>query len=93
MWLSTASEYRRSLPIRETSTCIGTFPLRNPGTFVLAARSEAACSTACWTSWLGTSTVRRTLFSGSSSTRSGHGGIVAVGTWATAEGISAGGGT
>ena len=50
MWLSTASVYRRSLPIRETSTCIGTFPLRKPGTFVLAARSEAACSTACWTS-------------------------------------------
>src|SRR5438876_587820 len=35
---------------------------------MLAARSPAACSTACWTSALGTSTLRRTLFSGSSST-------------------------
>src|ERR671937_1402606 len=58
----------RSLPMRETSTGIGTLPLRKPGTFTLAARSEAACSTAWCTSARGTSTVRRTLLSGSSST-------------------------
>src|ERR671937_3161282 len=58
----------RSLPMRETSTGIGTLPLRKPGTFTLAARSEAACSTAWCTSARGTSTVSRTLLSGSSST-------------------------
>src|SRR5436190_21342389 len=67
MWLSIASAYRRSLPIRETSTGIGTLPFRKPGILTLAARSEAACSTAWWTSSLGTSTVSRTLLSGNSS--------------------------
>src|SRR5436190_5170611 len=68
MWLSIASAYRRSLPIRDTSTGIGTLPLRKPGILTLSARSEAACSTAWWTSAFGTSTVSRTLLSGSSST-------------------------
>src|ERR671934_2643651 len=68
MWLSIASAYRRSLPMRFTSTGIGTFPLRKPGTLTVAARSEAACSTAWCTSARGTSTVSRTLLSGSSST-------------------------
>src|SRR5215208_6404426 len=54
--------------MRETSTGIGTLPLRKPGILTLAARSVAACSTAWWTSALGTSTVSRTLLSGSSST-------------------------
>src|SRR6266508_5182173 len=54
--------------MRETRTGIGTLPFRKPGIFTLAARSEAACSTAWWTSSLGTSTVSRTLLSGSSST-------------------------
>src|SRR5207302_11123884 len=65
---SIASEKSRSLPIRETRTGIGTFPLRKPGILTLAARSVAACSTAWCTSSLGTSTVSRTLLSGSSST-------------------------
>src|SRR4051794_32241141 len=54
--------------MRETSTGIGTLPLRKPGILTLSARSEAACSTAWCTSALGTSTVSRTLLSGSSST-------------------------
>src|SRR5919197_361131 len=54
--------------MRFTSTGIGTFPLRKPGILTEAARSEAACSTAWWTSARGTSTVSRTLLSGSSST-------------------------
>src|SRR2546421_4812523 len=73
MWLSIASVYSRSLPIRETSTGIGTLPLRKPGILTLSARSDAACSTAWWTSALGTSTVSRTLLSGSSSTSGGIG--------------------
>src|SRR5262249_42151313 len=68
MWLSIASVKRRSLPMRDTSTGIGTFPLRKPGILTLSARSDAACSTAWWTSALGTSTVSRTLLSGNSST-------------------------
>src|SRR5918995_2329577 len=68
MWLSTASLIRRSLPTRASRTGIGTLPLRNPGIFRLPARSEAAWSIACLTSPLGTSTVIRTLLSGSSST-------------------------
>src|ERR1041385_882922 len=68
MWLSTASAYRRCLPMRWMSTGIGTLPLRKPGILTLPARSDAACSTACLTSALGTSTVRRTLLSPSSST-------------------------
>src|SRR5438552_15800533 len=68
MWLSIASAYRRSLPMRDTSTGIGTFPLRKPGILTLAARSEAACSTAWCTSSPETSTVSRTLLSGNSST-------------------------
>src|SRR3954452_24619217 len=68
MWLSIASVYRRSLPIRDTSTGIGTLPFRKPGILTLSARSDAACSTAWWTSACGTSTVSRTLLSGSSST-------------------------
>ena len=70
----------RAAPCRSArrSTCIGTFPLRKPGIFTDAERSEAACSTACCTSWAGTSTVRRTLFSGNSSTRAGIGAIVAA---------------
>src|SRR5512132_1192325 len=54
--------------MRETSTGIGTLPLRKPGILTRSARSEAACSTAWWTSALGTSTVSRILLSGSSST-------------------------
>src|SRR5919199_6443143 len=54
--------------MRETSTGIGTFPLRKPGTLTLSAKSDAACSTAWCTSAFGTSTVRRTLLSASSST-------------------------
>src|ERR1043165_395308 len=68
MWLSTASAYRRCLPMRWMSTGIGTLPCRKPGILTLPARSDAACSTACLTSALGTSTVRRTLLSPSSST-------------------------
>src|SRR5215207_1090449 len=68
MWLSTASLIRRSLPTREISTGIGTLPFRKPGIFRLPARSDAACSTACLTSALGTSTVRRTRSPPSSST-------------------------
>src|SRR5688572_19067828 len=53
----------RSFPIRDTSTCVGIFPLRKPGIFTLSDRSDIACSTACLT-WSGeTSTVRRTRFS------------------------------
>ena len=74
MWLSTASRRCRSLPMRETSTCSGTFPLRNPGTLTVAERSEVACSTACSNSCGDTSTVKRTLLSGSSSTRAAIGG-------------------
>src|SRR5438094_10662619 len=69
MWLSIASLKRRSLPILEISTGVGTLPLRKPGILTLEARSEAACSTAWCTSAPGTSTVSRTLLSGSSSTR------------------------
>src|SRR5215467_7971188 len=58
----------RSLPMRLTSTASGTLPRRKPGILTLPARSDAACSTACFTSALGTSTVRRTLLSPSSST-------------------------
>ena len=47
---------------------MGTFPWRKPGILRLPARSEAAWSIACSTSPLGTSTVIRTLLSGSSST-------------------------
>src|SRR5438132_5926758 len=54
--------------MRETSTGIGTFPLRKPGILTVSARSDAACSTAWWTSARDTSTVIRTLLSGSSST-------------------------
>src|SRR5438876_9336807 len=68
MWLSTASLKMRSRPTRASSTFCGTLPLRKPGTFVLAARSDDACSTACFTCSLGTSTSRRTRLSGSSST-------------------------
>src|ERR671937_2569813 len=68
VWLSIASAYSRSLPIRDTSTGFGTLPLRKPGILTVAARSDAACSTAWWTSSRGTSTVMRTLLSGSSST-------------------------
>src|SRR4029453_7150231 len=65
--MSTASLISRSLPTREISTGIGTLPLRKPGILRLPARSEAACSTACLTSALGTSTVRRTRSPPSSS--------------------------
>src|SRR6266545_2598651 len=58
----------RSRPTRASSTCRGTLPLRKPGIFKLVARSEAACSTACFTWSLGTSTWSRTRLSGSSST-------------------------
>src|SRR6185436_19348605 len=58
----------RSRPIRCTRTGSGTLPLRKPGIFTLSARSDAAWSTACFTSALGTSTVSRTLLSPSSST-------------------------
>src|SRR5207253_384311 len=68
MWLSIASLNSFSFPIRETSTGVGTLPLRKPGILTLEARSEAACSTAWCTSAPGTSTVSRTLLSGSSST-------------------------
>src|SRR6266542_1057759 len=68
MWLSTASLKIRSRPIRVSSTCAGTLPFRKPGTLSDRARSEVACSTACWRSACGTSTVRRTRLSGSSST-------------------------
>ncbi len=68
MWDSTASLKMRSRPTRASSTFCGTLPLRKPGIFVLAARSDEACSTACFMWSLGTSTSRRTRFSGSSST-------------------------
>src|SRR5438874_3002995 len=68
MWLSTASEYRRSLPTRLTRSGIGTLPLRKPGIRTLAARSLAACSTAWWTSCAGTWTVSLTLSSPTFST-------------------------
>src|SRR5437764_13630347 len=68
MWVSTASPKTRSRPSRARSTCGGTLPLRNPGTLTDPARSEVACSTACFTSARGTSTVRRTRSSASSST-------------------------
>src|SRR3954468_20207321 len=68
MWLSTASAYRRSLPMRCLSTVRGTLPLRKPGILTVSARSDAAWSTAWFTSAPGTSTVRRTLLSPSSST-------------------------
>src|ERR671935_3153560 len=48
-------------------TGIGTFPLRKPGILTACARSDAACSTACWTSACGTSTRMRTRFSATSS--------------------------
>src|SRR2546430_4282437 len=54
--------------MRASSTAVGTLPLRKPGTLTEAARSEVACSTACWRSACGTSTVSRTLLSASSST-------------------------
>src|SRR3954451_22115420 len=54
--------------MRETSTGTGTLPCRKPGILTLSARSEAGRSTAWWTSALGSSTVSRTLLSGSSST-------------------------
>ena len=69
MWDSTASLKIRFRPTRASSTFCGTLPFRNPGIFVLAARSDEACSTACFMWSLGTSTSRRTRFSGSSSTR------------------------
>ena len=47
MWLSTASVKMRSRPIRASSTCGGTLPLRKPGTLTASARSCVACSTAC----------------------------------------------
>src|ERR1035437_9348497 len=56
----------RSLPSRRTSIGIGTLPARKPGTLVRSARSAPACSTACLISALGTSTVRRTRSSASS---------------------------
>src|SRR5207253_6389058 len=68
IWLSIASVMRRSRPTFWTRTRWGTLPLRNPGTLTLCARSDAACSTAWCTSSDGTCTVRRTRFSGSSST-------------------------
>src|SRR6476619_7054566 len=68
MWLSTASVKIRSRPTRASRTCGGTLPLRKPGTLTASARSDVACSTACWRSACGTSTVSRTLLSGSSST-------------------------
>src|SRR6185369_11755185 len=68
MWLSTASVKILSRPTRASSTCGGTLPLRKPGTLTASARSDVACSTACWRSACGTSTVSRTLLSGSSST-------------------------
>ena len=60
----------RAAPCRRApaSTFIGTLPLRKPGILRLVARSSAAWSIACCTSPLGTSTSRRTRFSGSSST-------------------------
>src|SRR5215217_2283070 len=58
----------RSRPIRCTRIGIGTFPLRKPGIRADAARSDAACSTAWWTSPAGTSTVRRTRSPSSCST-------------------------
>ncbi len=68
MWLSIASVIRRSLPTFCTSTWRGTLPLRKPGILAVCARSDAACSTAWCMSCDGTCTVRRTRFSGSSST-------------------------
>src|SRR4051812_11074898 len=64
----------RSLPIRETSTCGGTLPLRKPGMRTLCARSVVACWTAWWTSPAGTSTVRRTRSPSSCSTWAGMAG-------------------
>src|SRR3954447_21546963 len=58
----------RSRPIRACRTSGGTLPLRKPGTLTASARSFVACSTACCRSACGTSTVSRTLLSGSSST-------------------------
>ena len=46
----------------------GTLPLRKPGILTVAARSLVACSTACWTSSAGTSTVSRTRSPSSCST-------------------------
>src|SRR5690242_4434781 len=66
MWDSTASVKMRSRPIRASSTFWGTLPLRKPGIFVEAARSDDACSTACLRWSTGTSTSRRTRLSGSS---------------------------
>src|SRR3990170_2956462 len=54
--------------MREIRTGIGIFPWRKPGSLTLWERSETACSTACATCAGGTSTVRRTRFSPSSST-------------------------
>src|SRR5215210_8969433 len=68
MWLSTASVKIRSRPMRACSTCGGTLPLRKPGIFTASARSCVACSTACFRSACGTSTVSLTRLSGSSST-------------------------
>src|SRR4051812_22641607 len=56
----------RSRPIRASSTFCGTLPLRKPGIFVDSARSDDACSTACFKWSVGTSTSRRTRLSGSS---------------------------
>src|SRR5438105_336298 len=50
------------------STWTGTLPERKPGIFTDSARSDAACSTACFTCAPGTSTVRRTRFCATSST-------------------------
>ena len=77
---STASAQSRSLPTWATSTGVGTFPLRNPGTRTDSERSCVACSTAWWSSCGDTSTVRRTRFPPSSS------------TWATAPFKQRGGG-
>ena len=68
IWLRTASSATASRPTRATTTGIGTFPVRKPGTLIDPARSEAACSSACSTASSGTSISRRTLLSGSSST-------------------------
>src|SRR5215210_5437158 len=68
MWLSTASVKIRSRPMRACSTCGGTLPLRKPGIFTASARSCVACSTSCFRSACGTSTVSLTRLSGSSST-------------------------
>ena len=65
---STASAQILSLPIFETSTGVGTLPLRKPGILTDSERSFVACSTACSSSCGDTSTVRRTRFSPSSST-------------------------